>query len=92
MPNKFIHLLYVPTMACNMACKYCYLEDNTKDEYQKINPLDTLTYAINKFRSSNVIPFNISLHGGEVTSLSHTDFHNLITYLFQSFSFLTIFI
>ena len=81
MPNKFIHLLYVPTMACNMACKYCYLEDNTKDEYQKINPLDTLTYAINKFRSSNVIPFNISLHGGEVTSLSHTDFHNLIAYI-----------
>ena len=33
MNNKFIHLLYVPTMACNMACKYCYLEDNTKDEY-----------------------------------------------------------
>ena len=32
MENKFIHLLYVPTMACNMACKYCYLEDNTYDE------------------------------------------------------------
>ena len=27
---KFIHLLYVPTMACNMCCKYCYLEENRK--------------------------------------------------------------
>ena len=26
--NRYIHLLYVPTMACNMCCKYCYLEDN----------------------------------------------------------------
>ena len=34
--TKFIHLLYVPTMECNMACKYCYLEDNTKDEFKKI--------------------------------------------------------
>ena len=34
--SKFIHLLYVPTMACNMACKYCYLEDNTQDEYKNI--------------------------------------------------------
>ena len=79
--NKFIHLLYVPTMACNMACKYCYLEDNTKDEFKDINPLDTLEFAINKFRKDNVIPFNISLHGGEVTTLSHSDFYNLIKYI-----------
>lgn len=79
--NKFIHLLYVPTMACNMACKYCYLEENTKDEWSKIKPLDTLQYAINKFKNSNVIPFNISLHGGEVTTLSKADFHDLIKYI-----------
>ena len=79
--NKFIHLLYVPTMTCNMACKYCYLEDNTKDEFQEINPLDTLKYAIKKFKDSNVIPFNISLHGGEVTTLSHDDFYDLIKYI-----------
>lgn len=78
---KFIHLLYVPTMACNMACKYCYLEDNTKDEWNKYNPLETLEYAINKFSNSNVIPFNISLHGGEVTTLSKNDFHDLIDYI-----------
>ena len=81
MNYKFIHLLYVPTMACNMACKYCYLEDNTKDEYKKYKPLDTLDYAIKKFKESNVIPFNISLHGGEVTTLSHDEFHDLIKYI-----------
>ena len=79
--NKFIHLLYVPTMACNMACKYCYLEDNTKDEYYGVNPLETLKYAIDKFKEANVIPFNISLHGGEVTTLNKEDFHNLIEYI-----------
>ena len=81
MENKYIHLLYVPTMACNMACKYCYLEDNTKDNYKKHNSLETLDYAIKKFRKSNVIPFNISLHGGEVTTLSHDEFYNLIKYI-----------
>lgn len=79
--NKFIHLLYVPTMACNMACKYCYLEDNTKDEFNNYDSLETLAYAINKFKESNVIPFNISLHGGEVTTLSKKDFYNLIKYI-----------
>ena len=79
--NKFIHLLYVPTMACNMACRYCYLEDNTKDEYHNMKALDTLKYAIDKMKNSNVIPFNISLHGGEVTTLSHDDFYDLIKYI-----------
>ena len=79
--NKFIHLLYVPTMSCNMKCKYCYLEDNTKDEFKDINALKTLEYAIEKFKKSNVIPFNISLHGGEVTTLSKEDFHDVIKYI-----------
>lgn len=78
---KYIHLLYVPTMACNMSCKYCYLEDNTKDEYRNIKPIDTLEFAIKKFKEANVIPFNISLHGGEVTTLSHDDFYELIKYI-----------
>ena len=79
--KKFIHLLYVPTMACNMACKYCYLEDNTKDENKKIDALETLKYAIDKFKKNNVIPFNISLHGGEITTLSKDEFHDLIEYI-----------
>lgn len=81
MNYKFIHLLYVPTMACNMCCKYCYLEDNTVDIETEHKALDTLEYAIKKFKDSNVIPFNISLHGGEVTTLSKNDFHDLIKYI-----------
>ena len=81
MDYKFIHLLYVPTMACNMGCKYCYLEDNTKDEKTKYEALDTLKFAIEKFKKSNVIPFNISLHGGEVTTLSKETFHSIISFI-----------
>ena len=78
---RFIHLLYVPTMACNMACRYCYLEENTKDEWAKQDALETLEYAIEKMTESNVIPFNISLHGGEVTTLSKKDFEKVIAYI-----------
>lgn len=81
MQHKYIHLLYVPTMACNMCCKYCYLEDNTIDDGTKYKPIDTLKYAIDKFKESNVIPFNISLHGGEVTTLSKSDFYDLVKYI-----------
>ena len=80
---KYIHLLYVPTMACNMGCKYCYLEDNTVENCGSFQPLDTLEYAINKFKESNVVPFNISLHGGEVTTLNKDDFYNLIKYIYN---------
>lgn len=78
---KYIHLLYVPTMACNMMCKYCYLEDNTKDDKCKYSPLDTLKYAVDKFKKADVIPFNISLHGGEVTTLSKKIFHDIVEYI-----------
>ena len=81
MNNKFIHLLYVPTMACNMACKYCYLEDNTKDTMKEYNEVETLKFAVNKFRESNVVPFNISLHGGEVTTLSKDSFHDIVKFI-----------
>lgn len=81
MDYKYIHLLYVPTMTCNMGCKYCYLEDNTVDDKTKHKPLETLEYAIKKFKENNVIPFNISLHGGEVTTLSKNDFYELIKFI-----------
>ena len=81
MNYKYIHLLYVPTMACNMCCKYCYLEENTVDEETKYTPLETLEYAIRKFKDNNIIPFNISLHGGEVTTLSKKDFYDLIKFI-----------
>ena len=79
---KYIHLLYVPTMACNMACKYCYL-DETNDLKTKYKALDTLKYAVDKFKESDVVPFNISLHGGEVTTLSKKDFHDIIEYIYN---------
>lgn len=80
---KFIHLLYVPTMNCNMQCKYCYLKENTIDLKQDDKYLKTLKYAVNKFKEANVIPFNISLHGGEVTTLSKKDFRDIIEYIFN---------
>lgn len=86
MNYKYIHLLYVPTMACNMCCKYCYLEDNTIDEKTDRNSLDTLRFAIDKFKKSNVVPFNISLHGGEVTTLSKTEFHELIKFIYNYYT------
>ena len=78
---KFIHLLYVPTMNCNMQCKYCYLKENTIDLKQDDKYLQTLEYAIKKFKESNVIPFNVSLHGGEVTTLSKKDFRDIIKFI-----------
>lgn len=78
---KFIHLLYVPTINCNMQCKYCYLKENTVDLEQDDSYLKTLEYAVNKFKNANVVPFNISLHGGEVTTLAKEDFRNIIKYI-----------
>jgi len=78
---RFIHLLYVPTMACNMACRYCYLEDNTTDSMHGHTPLETLDFAVRKLREADVMPFNISLHGGEVSTLSTADFEALVAYI-----------
>ena len=79
--ETFIHLLYVPTMACNMRCRYCYLGDGTKALETEHTPLETLAYAVEKCRSEGVMPFNISLHGGEVTTLSHEDFKAVVAYI-----------
>ena len=84
--DRFIHLLYVPTMDCNMQCRYCYLEDNTTDADRKKNPLDTLQYAVQKFRDNGVMPFNISLHGGEVTTLSPEFFRGLIQFISEYYA------
>lgn len=79
--NKFIHLLYVPTMNCNMQCRYCYLGEDTVDRGAGHTPLETLEYAVEKLRQSEVVPFNISLHGGEVTTLSKEDFAAVVGYV-----------
>lgn len=83
---KFIHLLYVPTMNCNMQCKYCYLKENTTDLKEDDKYLKTLKYAVQKFKDAKVIPFNISLHGGEVTTLSKKDFRDIIEYIYNYYN------
>ena len=82
---RFIHLLYVPTDVCSLRCSYCYLDHellcgrNAEDPASAggPDPLATLEYAVDKFREQNVIPFNISLHGGEVTCLPPEKFERL---------------
>ena len=80
-PKKFIHLLYVPTMNCNMRCKYCYLGDGTVDRDNGHGCLETLSFAVDKLLEAGVMPFNISLHGGEVTCLSREDFRDTAAYI-----------
>ena len=78
---RFIHLLYVPTMNCNMQCKYCYLGEHTVELQSDKGYLETLQYAVNKLREADVVPFTISLHGGEVTTLSEENFRDLIAFI-----------
>ena len=79
--KKFIHLLYVPTLNCNMQCRYCYLGDDTVESICEYGALETLSYAVEKFGQADVMPFNISLHGGEVTTLGKQEFRDLIAYI-----------
>ena len=77
----YIHLLYVPTMACNLQCRYCYLEDQTVERETEHGALETLSFAVEQFRAAGVTPFNISLHGGEVTTLAPEVFRSLVGYI-----------
>jgi len=82
--HKFIHLLYVPTLFCNLGCCYCYLGRQTDQRQIGIDnakALETLEYAVAKFEQSGVLPFNISLHGGEVTTLDPKVIDQLFTYI-----------
>ncbi|MCI5222026.1 MAG: radical SAM protein [Candidatus Electrothrix sp. AR4] len=68
--KKAIHLLYVPTPYCNMSCKYCYLGKQTgarPPDPKKI--LETLDTALAQLLKHGYLPFNLSFHGGEVTTL-----------------------
>lgn len=84
--SRFIHLLYVPTMNCNMSCRYCYLGENTVELESDKGYLETLQFAVNKFREADVIPFNISLHGGEVTTLSKENFREIVAFISNYYS------
>lgn len=70
--GRHIHLLYVPTIYCNLDCSYCYLGQQTSTADLKTDitrAASTLRFALEKFKEAEVLPFNVSLHGGEVTTL-----------------------
>lgn len=89
--SRFIHLLYVPTDMCSLRCSYCYLDhellrgQGSHDPASPggSDPLATLEFAVGKFREQNIVPFNISLHGGEVTCLPSEKFERLVAYIEQ---------
>jgi uncharacterized protein len=71
-PSRSIHLLYVPTLFCNLSCSYCYLGDQTSSTSLKedsARAVSTFRHALNALRDAGVLAFNVSLHGGEVTTL-----------------------
>ncbi len=67
--KKVIHLLYVPTKYCNMSCKYCYLGELTENRPEPDKILGTLDTALAQLLDHAYLPFNLSFHGGEVTTL-----------------------
>ena len=70
--TRNIHLLYSPTLACNLGCRYCYLGDQTRTAPLKADAaraVATLRHALDKLREAGVLAFNVSLHGGEVTTM-----------------------
>ncbi len=80
--NSHIHLLYVPTLACNLGCSYCYLGDQTgRAAFKKDSgrAVATLRQALDSFLVAGVLPFNVSLHGGEPTMLPPALLEELFT-------------
>ena len=72
MTDRAIHLLYVPTLCCNLSCSYCYLGKQTTEAALKTDAgraVQTLRHTLDALKAAGVLAFNVSLHGGEVTSL-----------------------
>ncbi len=72
MTRRAIHLLYVPTLACNLGCRYCYLGTKTTEATLKTDAaraVETLRHTLAALDAADVLAFNVSLHGGEVTTL-----------------------
>jgi uncharacterized protein len=86
--NAHIHLLYVPTLSCNLACNYCYLGDLPHTAALKKDSrraAATLRQALDAFLSAGVLPFNVSLHGGEPTTLPPDVLEELFTIIRQHY-------
>ncbi len=72
MMDRAIHLLYVPTLCCNLSCSYCYLGKQTTEAALKTDAgraVQTLRHTLDALQAAGVLAFNVSLHGGEVTTL-----------------------
>ena len=70
--GRAIHLLYVPTLCCNLSCSYCYLGRQTTDAALRVDAqraVQTLRHTLDALQAAGVLAFNVSLHGGEVTTL-----------------------
>lgn len=70
--SRSIHLLYVPTLCCNLSCSYCYLGKQTTEAALKLDAqraVHTLRHTLDALQQAGVLAFNVSLHGGEVTTL-----------------------
>ncbi|PID49336.1 MAG: radical SAM/SPASM domain-containing protein [Proteobacteria bacterium] len=67
--KKPIHLLYVPTIFCNMGCQYCYLGELTEARPDNEQAVSTLQFTLSRLLDAGYLPFNLSFHGGEVTTL-----------------------
>ena len=70
--TRSIHLLYVPTLCCNLSCTYCYLGKQTTEAALKVDAqraVQTLRHTLDAMQGAGVLAFNVSLHGGEVTTL-----------------------
>ena len=86
--QRSIHLLYVPTLCCNLDCAYCYLGAQTTQAALKVDAaraVPTLRHALEKLRNAGVLAFNVSLHGGEVTTLPEAVLDELFTLIRQHY-------
>ncbi len=82
--SKNIHLLYVPTIYCNLGCRYCYLgelTDTGKLKQDNERAVSTLDFAVKKFLDADIQPFNVSLHGGEVSTLNQETLGSLFGFI-----------
>lgn len=80
--TRNIHLLYAPTLCCNLSCRYCYLGEQTTTAALKKDAgraVETLRVALDALRQAGVLAFNVSLHGGEVTTLPPVVLEELFT-------------
>lgn len=80
--TRSIHLLYVPTLFCNLDCSYCYLGEQTSQATLRddaARAAATLAHALAALREAGVLAFNVSLHGGEATTLPPVVLDELFT-------------